>query len=209
MPDLSRSQVTLVVAAVLAILLLGARYLHHSGDAPATPRRAAAATVRVDRTTGYGAIVHVAGAVRRPGVYRFAAGARVEDAVRRAGGPRRDADLSALNLAAKVTDGVQIVVPRESAAGSGTAVAGGPVGIGAAAQPAGGPPGAAALGQPVNLNTATLEQLETLDGVGPAIAQKILAYRQQHGGFRSVDELNQVSGIGPKKMAALRGQVRV
>ena len=207
MPDLSRSQLTLSIAAVLAILLLGARYLHHSEAAPATPHRAAP-TVRVNRTAGYGAIVHVAGAVRRPGVYRFAAGARVEDAVRRAGGATRHADLSALNLAAKVTDGVQILVPRKSAAGSGAAVA---AGSGGAAQPAGSPAGStpAAGGLPVNLNTATLEQLETLDGVGPAIAQKIVAYRQQHGGFRSVDELNQVSGIGPKKMAALRGQVRV
>jgi competence protein ComEA len=206
--DLTRSQLALAVAAMLAILLLGARYLHHTAAAPATPHRAVAG-IRVDRTAGYGAIVHVAGAVRRPGVYRFAAGARVQDAVHRAGGATRHADLSALNLAAKVTDGVQILVPRKGPAVSGGAVAGGTQG--AAPQAAGSPPGAAsaAPAQPVNLNTATLEQLETLDGVGPATAQKILAYRQQHGGFRSIDELDQVSGIGPKKMAALREQVRV
>jgi competence protein ComEA len=138
-------------------------------------------------------VVDVSGAVRHPGVYELAAGARVLDAVRRAGGARHGADLQSVNLAAKVTDGVQIVVPRKGAAAAATG--------GADAGPAG------ATAGPVNLSSATEAQLETLDGVGPATAAKILDFRRQHGGFTSVDELDQVSGIGPKKLAALRGKV--
>jgi competence protein ComEA len=141
--------------------------------------------------------VHVAGAVHRPGVYRLRAGARVVDAVRRAGGARRGADLSAINLAQKLEDGRQVLVMKRAPGG---AVAAGP-----------GVPGlpGTAPAPPVDLNTATLEQLDTLDGVGPATAQKILEYRQEHGGFGSVEELGQVSGIGPKRLAALRDHVRV
>ena len=137
--------------------------------------------------------------MRRSGVYRLAAGDRVQDAIRRAGGATRRADLEAINLAAPVQDGVQIVVPVHGA--SAAAAAGGGAAAGGAA-----PVGGAAA--PVNLNTATAEQLDTLDGVGPATAAKILAYRREHGGFRSVEDLMQVSGIGPKKMAALKGRVR-
>jgi competence protein ComEA len=194
-PELTRSQLALGIGAALVIVVLGARYLGHdagsAGPGPATNRR----PVLIERSRAGEAVVHVVGAVRRPGVYRFPAGARVEDAVRRAGGATRRADLGGLNLAAKVGDGLQVVVPRRGQTGTTTAPA------------ADGAPGAPAL--PVNLNTATLEQLDTLDGVGPATARKILAYRQQHGGFRSVGELDRVSGIGPKKLAALRSQVRV
>jgi competence protein ComEA len=136
--------------------------------------------------------------VRRPGVYRLTAGARVQDAVRRAGGATAKADVNAVNLAALVQDGVQVVVPARAAGGVGVAMAP------AAGDGAGGVPSA-----PVNLNTATAEQLDTLDGVGPATAAKILDYRKQHGGFRSVEDLGQVSGIGPKRLEALRGKVVV
>jgi competence protein ComEA len=132
----------------------------------------------------------VAGAVRRPGVYSLRAGARVQDAVRRAGGARRGANVDAVNLAARVADGQQIVVPSAAAA---------PV--------AGGAPGEAPS-IPVSLGAATAEQLETLDGVGPATAAKILAYRTEHGGFRSVDDLANVPGIGPKKLAAIKPHVQ-
>jgi competence protein ComEA len=142
--------------------------------------------------------VHVAGAVRRPGVYVLHGGARVQDAVRRAGGPTRKADVNAINLAALLQDGVQVVVPVRLSAVAAAAVAGGAT---AAAGPG------AVPSAPINLNTATAEQLDTLDGVGPATAQKILDYRSQHGGFRSIEDLGQVSGIGPKRLAALRGKV--
>jgi len=160
-------------------------------------------------------VVHVVGAVRRPGVYRLKAGARVDEAVRRAGGPLRGAELSGLNLASKLEDGRQVLVPLRAGAAAGAragAAAPAPAAASgsdpAAAAAAGGAAAPGASG-PIDLNTATLEQLDTLAGVGPATAQKILAYRQQHGGFRSVDELDQVPGIGAKKLAALRPLVRV
>ncbi|UTI62407.1 helix-hairpin-helix domain-containing protein [Paraconexibacter antarcticus] len=165
-------------------------------------------------------VVHVAGAVRRPGVYRLKDGDRVADAVARAGGGTRHADLDAVNLAAKARDGVQILVPRRAptggaAASTATAVplpggaAPGTAAGAAAGAVAAGSPGPAAATPVVDLNTATEQQLETLDGVGPATAAKILQYRQANGPFRSVDDLEQVPGIGPKKLAAIRPGVRV
>ena len=139
-------------------------------------------------------MVHVAGAVRRPGVYRMRAGSRVDDAVTRAGGPRRRADLSALNLAAELEDGRQVLVPLRAAGASARGGRGR-----RAAQP----------GVPLNLNTATPEQLDELDGIGPATAEQIVSYREAHGGFGSVDELDQVPGIGETRLASLREQVRV
>ena len=143
-------------------------------------------------------MVDVAGAVKRPGVYRLTSQDRVEDALRRAGGPTGRADLSQLNRAAKLADGRQILVPTR-----GHTVVAAPAG----AAPSTGAPAPAS--GPIDLNTATLEQLDTLDGVGPSTAQKILEYREQHGGFKSVDELDQVSGIGEKRLAALRDHVTV
>jgi competence protein ComEA len=129
--------------------------------------------------------VDVVGAVRRPGLYRLRDGARVADAVRRAGGPTPKAQIDLLNLAALISDGEQVVVPRAGAAGV----------VGAA--------GGGAPGGPVHLNSATLEQLDALPGVGPVTAQKILDYRQKHGAFQSVDELDAVPGIGPKRLEQL------
>jgi competence protein ComEA len=184
-----RTQTALYVAAAVAVVLLGARYLD-SGSPPAP----AAPPVRVERAHPVTALVHVAGAVRRPGVYRLKPGARIDDAVQRAGGATARADLSAVNLAAKVEDGRQVLVPERAPRGAPAATA---------------PGSAAAPGQPINLNTATLEQLDTLNGVGPATAQKILDFREEHGGFGSVDELAQVPGIGEKRLASLKEQVRV
>lgn len=191
----TRPQLAVYAAAAIALALIGARYLRDTSRSdPAVSARAA--PVRVDQAGGGRVTVHVAGAVRHPGVYRLDSGARVDDAVRRAGGATGKADLTGINLAAKVEDGKQVLVPARAP----------PVGTSGAA-----PPGGAATvpGQPVNLNTATLEQLDTLAGVGPATAQKILDYREQHGGFSSVDELDRVPGIGPGRLAALRDLVRV
>ena len=132
----------------------------------------------------------MAGAVRRPGLYVVPRSARIAAALKRAGGPTRGADLTAVNLAARVEDGRQILVPRAGAASSG----GGSV-----------PPGP---GVKVSLASATLEQLDGLDGIGPTLAKRILEYRTAHGGFRSIDELGQVEGIGDKRLAALRHALR-
>jgi competence protein ComEA len=187
-----RSQLVAYVALAVVIGLLGARYLRSAGSSHALEAQAAASPGQAVAFSSGGrrSVVHVAGAVRRPGVYSLAPGARVQDAVRRAGGARRGANVDAVNLAAKVADGQQIVVPSKTA----------PVAAGIA-------PGEAPS-VPVSLGSATLEQLETLDGVGPATAQKIVAYRTEHGGFRSVDDLANVPGIGPKRLAALKPHVQ-
>ena len=185
-----RTQTALYLAAAVAVALLGARYLD-----PGSPPAPAAPPVRVERARPVTALVHVAGEVRRPGVYRLRPGARIDDAVQRAGGATSRADLGAVNLAAKVEDGRQILVPERAPRGAPAAAASGT------------PP--AAPGLPLDLNTATLEQLDTLPGVGPATAQKILDFREEHGGFGSVDELTQVPGIGEKRLASLKEQVRV
>jgi competence protein ComEA len=140
-------------------------------------------------------VVDVAGWVRHPGVYEFHQGDRVIDAIRRAGGGKPRADLTGINLAALLTDGQQIVVWRRGAAHGG----GAPGGLGSN-------PGAQAI---INLNTALLDELETLPGIGPALGQRIIDYREEHGPFRSVDDLLNVSGIGEKRLADLRPKVTV
>ena len=216
MTDLDRPRLALYVALALVVCLLGARYLVAQASSPArTPAPGsgaagggaaagakggaapdgASSSVSVERADGGRVTVHVAGAVRRPGVYRLAAGARVDDALRSAGGARDGADLTAVNLAAKLEDGRQVLVPERAAARP------------AAGGASGGAPGAPAA--PINLNTATLEQLDTLDGIGPGIAQRILDYREQHGGFSRVEELGEVPGIGAKRLATLTPLVTV
>jgi competence protein ComEA len=213
MPVVSRPQLVAYALAALVVVVLGVRFMQGQARGSAAPASAASApasgsgspsgsgsasgSVRLEPRRATSALVHVAGAVRSPGVYRLRDGQRVQDAVRRAGGPRAGADINAINLAAKVADGQQVVVPRRGAAGAA------PVGGAGAGEP-GGPPQA-----PVSLNTATAEQLDTLDGVGPATASKILEYRRQHGGFRSIDDLGEIPGIGPKRLAALRGKVQL
>src|SRR4051812_6140277 len=205
MPEISRSQLVAYAAFAILVVALGVRFMHRQQPAaPPVPsasseRSAGTGGVSVSRPASSGSVVHVAGAVREPGVYRLAAGARVRDAVERAGGARANGDVNAINLAAKVADGQQIVVPGRVR--NGAAVA-------ATATPGSGGGAPAAAGPRVSLNTATAEQLDTLDGVGPATAQKIIAWRTQHGGFRSVADLGQVPGIGPKKLAALKDKVQ-
>jgi competence protein ComEA len=129
--------------------------------------------------------VHVAGAVGRPGLIRVPPGTRVASALERAGGPTRRADLTLVNLAAKVRDGQQIVVPVRGAS---------PAGTGSAELP----------GAQLHLSTATPEQLDQVDGIGPTLGERIVEYRDAHGGLRSVDELAEVDGIGEKRLTTLR-----
>jgi competence protein ComEA len=205
-PEQSRS--TIVVWAIAAVLagLAGLRLAGGCGgadpppvridagggmEAPGAPATGAPATGAHDGgPQGAELFVHVAGAVRRPGLMRVPAGSRVAVALERAGGPTRRADLTAVNLAARLQDGQQIVVP-----------AAGHVGRAAAAD------SAAAAGSaeaPVHLSTATVEQLDGIDGIGPTLAERIIEYRDAHGGFRSIQELGEVEGIGEKRLATLR-----
>jgi competence protein ComEA len=158
-------------------------------------------------------VVHVVGRVRRAGVVRLPAGARVERAIAAAGGPRRDADLTRLNLARILVDGEQVRVPRPGeplgpeTGGSGGVPAGSrPGGVGGIADGSG---SAAASLTPVDINTATMAELDTLPGVGPVLAQRILDWRAQNGRFTSVDELGEVSGIGDAVLSRLRPLVRL
>jgi competence protein ComEA len=139
-------------------------------------------------------VVDVEGAVRHPGLVRLPSGARVADAVSRAGGFARKADRSGVNLAAPIADGQQVLVPRAGAPPPGGAAGG----SGA---------GAAAPSGPISLSSATAEQLDTLPGIGPVTAQKIVAFREQHGPFHSVDGLDAIPGIGPARLAELQGLV--
>ena len=197
MAELTPRQLALCVAGAVLMVVLGLGQLRRGGGetVAASPR---AATIAVDEDGGGGRLViHVAGAVRQPGVYRLRSGARVNDAVRRAGGATRRADLGGLNLAAELEDGRQVLVPVRAPQGGG--------GAGAAAGDATAP--VPAPGQPLNLNTATLEQLDTLSGIGPLTAQKILDFREERGGFGSIEELGEIPGIGEKRLASLREEV--
>jgi competence protein ComEA len=199
MPEflLQRRRPLLVAAVALVLVLLAGRFVLRAGTT--TP----AAPLPPPPTEGAGVtglpsgrvVVDVVGAVRRPGLYRLEQGSRIADAVARAGGATHKADLAMVNLAAPVADGEQVVVPKRAAPGAVASAAGG---VGAT-------PGVPA--GPVHLNTATLEQLDSLPGVGPVTAQKILGYRQEHGAFGSVDELDAVPGIGPARMDTLRDLV--
>jgi competence protein ComEA len=185
---LTRARAAAAAVGAIAVVLLAARFLLPPQPAPA-PAAAPARAAAVPRAAEV--VVHVVGAVRTPGLYRLAQGKRVADAVARAGGPTRRADQSAVNLAAPLADGQQVVVPARpppAPAAEGTAPAGGDT------APAG----------PVHLNTATLEQLDSLPGVGPVTAQKILDYREAHGAFSAVDELDAIAGIGPARLESLR-----
>lgn len=151
-------------------------------------------------TSAAAIVVQAAGAVQHPGVYRLPAGARVADLVDAAGGPAGDADVDLVALAAKLIDGQRVAVPHR---GDPVTAAPGP--------PGGDTPGAASavVAGPVDLNAATMQDLDRLPGVGPATAKAIVAYRDRHGRFTSVDELTEVPGIGPAKLDALRPLVTV
>jgi competence protein ComEA len=185
---LDRRRVLAVAAVLVVVLVLGGRMLSKPEHASVPPPVRLAAPART--TVAAQLFVHVVGAVRRPGLYRLSDGSRVADALRRAGGPTGKAQLELVNLAARVADGEQVVVPRRGASVVG----------GGSATPS-------VHSGPVHLNTATLEQLDSLPGVGPVTAQKILDYRQDHGAFSSVDELDAIPGIGPARLGQLRDLV--
>ena len=189
--NLTRPRALAAAALLVAALFLAGRFLVGSGTATVEPQ--AAEQAAVEATPALRLVVHVVGAVRRPGLYRLTHGSRIADAVRRAGGATRRADLSLVNLAAQVSDGTQVVVPRREAV--------------QAAEGKGGSAEAASPGGPVHLNTATTEQLDALPGVGPVTAQKIMDYREQHGAFSSVDDLDAIPGIGPARLEQLRALV--
>lgn len=195
MPDLSRAQIAVYGAVAVALLLLGARAIRAEGDSTSAPSPSfssdGGARIGLDSGGSGDVVVDVTGAVVRPGVYRLPAGARVTDAVARAGGATGAALLEAINLAARLADGQQVVVPRKGPAGAPLAAA-----------------GAASEEGPISLGTATVEQLDTIDGIGPVTAQDIVEFREQHGGLSSVDQLDQISGIGPATMEALRARLQ-
>lgn len=181
---LARRRLLIGALALAVALVLAVRHLSQARTARVEP-----AAVQVEQKPSVSApklVVHVVGAVRRPGLYRLPERSRISDAVARAGGAKRSADLSAVNLAAPIADGVQVVVPAKTS----TADA-----AGESSAPASGP---------VHLNTATLEELDALPGVGPVTAQKIIDYREQHGAFASIDELDAIPGIGPARLEQLR-----
>jgi competence protein ComEA len=186
---LSRGRAIAGALLLIAALFLGGRYLAGAGSArEVSAAPAASGELRAEPRPRL--VVHVVGAVRRPGLYRLEDGARIADALRRAGGATRKADLSLVNLAAPISDGTQIVVPKRVPAAP------------AGASPA--DPGAAPAAGPIHLNTATVEQLDELPGIGPVTAQKIVDYREQHGAFSSVDDLDAIPGIGPARLEQLR-----
>jgi len=193
-PALSRRQLFGAAAAVVVLLIVVIRHFGGSGSAApgVTPLRA---PVRAKPAAAKLLVVDVAGAVRHAGLYRLRSGSRIDDAIAAAGGPTAKAQLDSVNLAAPIADGEQIVVP---ARGTGTAGASG----GAQSSAMGPSPTA-----PLDLNTATLEQLDALPGIGPTTAQKIVAYRQAHGPFHSVADLDAVPGIGQGRIEQLKGLV--
>ena len=206
MASLTRTQLLVYGAVAVTLLLVGARWIRSSqgsgtdGGAVSYPSTSGSSSsdpgssdgsFSVDEQGG-DVVVDVAGAVAKPGVYRMPAGARVNDAVQRAGGATGRANVEGINLAARLSDGQQIVVPGKDTGSSRAASAA----AGASSE------------APIGLGTATLEQLDTIEGIGPITAQKILEFRDQHGGVSSVEELGQIPGIGPATMESLRSRLQ-
>jgi competence protein ComEA len=226
---LDRKRLLAYAAVAVVVLAVGVRYLlaqheggsgsqgvvltQPSGAAPASASPAAGSAgtaASAGPSAAPDLVVDVCGAIARPGVYHLPAGARVCDLLDAAGGATSQAELAAVNLAAKLTDGQQVAVPKRGQAAT-VVGAGGPGGAGGSSAGTGGAAtaGPSAASAPVNLNLATAEQLDALPGVGPSTAQKIIDYRTANGSFRSVEDLKNVSGIGDAKFAALKDMVTV
>jgi competence protein ComEA len=187
MPELSRAQLLVYAVIAVAVIVIGARWIRSSGSGSSGAAGLSFAADSAHEASTRDVIVHVGGAVERSGVYRLPAGARVTDAIRRSGGFAGGANRDAINLAARLSDGQQVVVP-----GPGTA----------AAATSGAQTG------PISLGSATIEQLDQIEGIGPVTAQKILEFRDQHGGLSSIDQLDEVDGIGPSTMQTLRSSLQ-
>lgn len=221
MPELSPKQLAVWLLIASVVLFVGARALRSDRSSPVNPGSLAAASagelgevadlgLEADRvglqledapapgaaaaTEGFPVFVHVAGAVRRPGLYRLPAPTRIGDALRRAGGPTAAADLDQINLAATVSDGQQVLVPKRGEAPT----AAGPESTAANAN------GVADGTEPIRLASATAAELETIDGIGPVTAAKILDFRDREAPIDSVEELDAIPGIGPATMQTLR-----
>ncbi len=197
MITLTRTQLAMITVPLLALLAVAGTRLAGIGASQGPTTVAPLTSIRAGGPGSASIVdaapklfVHVVGAVRRPGLFRLADGTRVAGAVARAGGPTKHADLTALNLAAPLVDGQQVIVPRRGPGGVPAAIAGTSV------------PGAK-----ISLASATVEQLDELPGIGPVTAQKILDWRTKHGPFRSVDDLDDVPGIGPARIEQLRDLV--
>ena len=202
MPELSRAQLAVYAALAVVALMLGSRWIRSGGEAasaapgalPAFESEPGAGSSEDGgenfEATGGDLVVHVAGAVGDPGVYRMPPDSRVTDAIERAGGTTRAAGADAINLAAPLADGQQIHVPEKVESGASAAT------------------GESAPDGPISLGTATADDLDTIEGIGPVTASAILEFRDQNGGISSVDDLDQVSGIGPATMEALRARLQ-
>ncbi|HEY5976391.1 MAG TPA: ComEA family DNA-binding protein [Solirubrobacterales bacterium] len=189
----ARAQLLVYGVVAIALLLVGARALRAEGEGPAfsVPDGGRSSGAALDLGGGGpDVVVDVTGAVARPGVYRLPAGARVTDAIARAGGAAGGAALEAINRAARLADGQQVLVPERGPGGAATVA------------------GVASDDGPISLGSATVEQLETIDGIGPVTAADIVEFRDEHGGLASVDQLDQVSGIGPATMESLRSRLQ-
>jgi competence protein ComEA len=211
MGSLSRSQLIVYGAVAVVLLLVGARWIR-SGDAGSEPAGDIAysdssappaggegpGSLAVDTQGGADVVVDVAGGVVNPGVYRLPAGSRVNDAVQRAGGATARAEIEAINRAARLTDGQQIIIPVRAKGPAGVATGSAVVGSSSVTDPTG----------PISIGTASLEELDTIEGIGPVTAQKILDYRDQHGGIGSIEQLDEIDGIGPATMEALRSRLQ-
>lgn len=192
----SRTQIAVYAAIGIVLLLLGVRAVRESGTETASGDYVGGSGTQLStEPVGSGGppasdgdvVVHVAGAVAEPGVYRLPAGSRVTDALERAGGPSGHADPDSINLAARLADGQQVIVPERVSVATATGSA--------TIDPA--------IEGPISLGSADATDLETIEGIGPVTAGDIIAYRDEHGGVSSIDQLDEIPGIGPTTIEAL------
>lgn len=215
--ETSRGQL-LAYAAIAAVLAVVGISSLRGGNEPSAPTGAGATAERIEGGSDAGPegsgddgltisgggrrlVVDVSGAVARPGVYRLTEGARVIDAIRKAGGPSRGAVVTAINRAARLVDGQQVVLPARTAGAPPGPGSGGGSGSASGTTPGG-------TGGPVSLGAATVDQLQEIDGIGPVTAEKIIEFRDSKGGLGSIEDLDQVSGIGPVTMESLRSALQ-